>query len=137
MHIKSQLILACLVLVILGTLSGQAFSVTVAVGNCTSLANYATIQQAVNSVPAGSTIKVCPGKYREQVTITQPVTINGIAYANQDLAVVLPPTTGLVANAVSVEPSADPIAAQIFVQNTAGPVVITNLTVDGSGNGIG
>src|SRR3979409_1399361 len=87
MYTNRSLIVACLVLVALVALSGQAFSVTVAVGNCTALANYATIQQAVNSVPAGSTIKVCPGKYREQVVITQQLTISGIAYANQDAAV--------------------------------------------------
>jgi len=131
MHINRSLILASLVSVVVVALSGQVFSATVAVGNCTALVNYATIQQAVNAVPAGSTIKVCPGNYREQVVIGQKVTLSGIVYANQDLAIILPPTTGLAANAVSVD-SGNPIAAQIFVQNTVGPVVINNLTVDGS-----
>lgn len=126
-------VFACLILVVLAALGGQAFSTTVAVGNCTAFPNYATIQQAVTGAPVGAIIEVCPGNYREQVTITQKVTIKGIMYANQNRAVILPPTTGLVANANSVD-SGDPIAAQVLVQNTAGPVVISNLTVDGTGN---
>ncbi len=125
--------LACLPLLVLAALSGQAFSSTVAVGDCTSLVNFATIQQAVNAVPAGSTIQICPGTYREQVVINEKLTLKGIAYAGKDAVVILPPTTGLVANAVDVD-TAEPIAAQILVQNTAGPVSISNLTVDGTGN---
>ena len=60
---------SCLVLVVLIALSGYAFSATVAVGTCTTLVHFATIQLAVNSVPAGSIIKVCPGTYHEQVAI--------------------------------------------------------------------
>src|SRR5882757_2437776 len=122
MHTNRSLVLACLALVVLVALSGQAFSATVAVGNCTALLNYATIQQAVNAVPAGSTIKVCPGKYREQVVIDKQVTLAGIVYANQDIAVILPPTTGMIANTVSVEASGDPIAAQLLVKGTSAPV---------------
>jgi len=126
--------LACLPLLVLAALSGQAFSSTVAVGSCTSLPNYATIQQAVNGSPAGSTIQICPGTYREQVVISEKLTLKGIAYAGKDAVVILPPTTGLVANTVDVDNPSSPIAAQILVQNTAGPVLISNLTVDGTGN---
>ena len=63
---------------VFATLTGQSFAATVAVGSCTSLPNYATIQQAINGTPAGSTIQVCPGIYREQVKITQKVTLRGI-----------------------------------------------------------
>jgi len=121
--------------VVLASLSGQA-SVTVAVGTCTSLANYATIQQAVNSVPSGATIKICPGTYHEQVAINQPVTLTGIQYGTQDAVVILPPATGLVANTVDLDNLALPIAAQVWVHDTAGPVNISNLTVDGTGNQI-
>ena len=76
--------------VVFTALSGQAV-VMVAVGTCTSLANYATIQQAVNTVPSGSTIKICPGTYHEQVAINQPVTLTGIQYGTQDAVVILPP----------------------------------------------
>jgi hypothetical protein len=122
-------------LVVLSALGGQAFSATVAVGNCTSLPNYATIQQAIDGVPAGSTIKICPATYREQVVITQQVKLMGIVYATQDAIVILPPAGGMVGNAVSVD-SGNPIAAQILVKDTTGPVAISNLTVDGTGNNI-
>lgn len=127
--------LAFVPLLVLVALSGQALAATVAVGNCTALPNYVTIQQAVNGVPAGSTIQICPGTYHEQVLITQKVTLKGIVYSTQDRAVIVPPKTGMVANTNSVD-SGDPIAAQILVQNTAGPVLISNLTVDGTGNQI-
>jgi parallel beta-helix repeat protein len=124
---------SCLVLVVLIALSGYAFSATVAVGTCTKLVHFATIQLAVKSVPAGSIIKVCPGTYPEQVAIiAKNLTLEGIASPAGDAAVILPPATGLVANATDVD-TGNPIAAQLLVQN-AGPVSISNLTVDGTGN---
>ena len=129
---------SCLALVVLAALSGQAWAdySRVAVGNCTNLAHYATIQLAVNSVSAGSTVEVCPGTYPEQVVINKRLSLQGIANAGQDAAVILPPATGMVANTSDVD-TGNPIAAQLLVQNTAGPVVISNLTVDATGNGIG
>jgi len=135
MHIRSVTV-ARLAFLLLVALSGQAFSVIVAVGGCTGLTNYATIQQAVNAVPPGSTIRICSGSYREQVVISQQVTIQGVANSFNDAVVILPPATGLVQNATDVS-TGDPIAAQVLVENTAGPVSISNLTVDGTGNGIG
>ena len=128
--------LASLLLLVLVALSGQAFSATVAVGNCTTLVNFATIQQALNAVPVGSTIKICPGTYHEQITITQKVSLTGIVYAGTDAVVIAPPTTGVVSNAFDVDDPTFPVAAQILVQNTDGPVLISGLTVDGSGNQI-
>jgi hypothetical protein len=125
---------SCLVLVVLIALSGYAFSATVAVGTCTTLVHFATIQKAVNSVPPGSIIKVCPGTYPEQVVIAEDLTLEGIASPAGDAAVILPPATGLVANTADVD-TGKPIAAQLLVQN-AGPVSISNLTVDGTGNAI-
>ena len=129
---------SCLALVVLIALSGYAFSATVAVGTCTTLVHFATIQLAVNSVAAGSTgsiIMVCPGTYHEQVAIiAKGLTLEGIASPAGDAAVILPPATGLVANTADVD-TGKPIAAQLLVQN-AGPVSISNLTVDGTGNAI-
>jgi parallel beta-helix repeat protein len=122
---------------VLVAFSGQAFSTTFAVGTCTSFENFATIQQAVNGVPAGSVIKICPGTYREQVLITGAINLQGITYAGADAVVIAPPAGGLVQNATGVGTEAgNPIAAQILAQNTAGPVLISNLTVDGTGNGL-
>jgi hypothetical protein len=131
MHTSRSLNLACLALVLFVALTGQAFSSVVAVGSCSSLVNFATIQQAVNAVPSGSTIKVCPGNYHEQVLITQKVTLEGFVSSNNDAAVLLPPSTGLVQNTTDARGG---VAAQILVQGTAGPVVISNLIVDGTGN---
>jgi len=137
MHTTDRhLVLARLALVVFVAFGGQAFSSTVAVGTCTSLVNFATIQQAIDAVPSGSTIKICPGTYKEQLHISQPVTLTGLVFINKDLVVVAPPATGMVQNAVSLEATADPIAAQVWVHDNAGPVNINNLTVDGSGNGL-
>jgi len=123
--------LSCLALVVLIGLSGQAFAATVAVGTCTSLVNFATIQLAVNAVPAGSTIKICPGNYTEQVVINKKLTLLGISNGNQDAVVISPPAGGVIVNTTDQRGA---VAAQVLVQNTAGPVLISNLTVDGKGN---
>jgi len=124
----------CLAVVAFVAVSGQAFSATVTVGSCTSPVKFATIQQAVNASPAGTVIKVCPGNYPEQVVIAKDLTLEGIVYETEDAVVILPPAGGLVANVTDVD-SGDPVAAQLVVQN-AGSVSISNLTVDGTGNGL-
>ncbi len=120
-------------LLLLGAFAGQAFSSTVSVGDCENLVNYATIQEAVNAVPAGSIIKVCPGTYHEQVVINKKLTLEGAQYVFDDAVLIAPPSTGLVQNTTDVD-TGNPIAAQLLVQNTAGPVSISGLTVDGTGN---
>jgi parallel beta-helix repeat protein len=128
--------LVYLALAALVAFGGQAFAAIVAVGNCTALVNFATIQQAVDAVPPGSSIQVCPGTYHEQVNISQKVTITGIMYAGTDRVLIVPPSSGLVANTVSVDNASLPMAAQIWVHDTIGPVLISNVTVDGSNNQI-
>ena len=60
-----------------------ALAKTVLVGTCRhGLQTYPTISQAVSSVPAGSTVLVCPGNYPEQVTITQHLILRGVQSAN-------------------------------------------------------
>jgi parallel beta-helix repeat protein len=129
-----SLTFSCLALVAFVALSGHAFSATVAVGSCTSLVHFATIQKAVNASPAGTIIKVCPGNYPEQVVIAKDLTLEGIEYESEDAVVILPPSGGLVPNVTDVV-SGSPVAAQLVVQN-AGSVSISNLTVDGTGNGL-
>jgi len=68
-----------LLVLALGGLSGLAHSSTVAVGTCTNLPFYPTIQLAVNSVPPGTVIKICPGIYQEQVMITKNLTLAGVS----------------------------------------------------------
>jgi hypothetical protein len=103
---------------------------TFVVGSCKAkVPSFATISAAVSSVPPGSTIMVCPGSYPEQVTITQSLTLVGIAASNQDIAMITVPTTGLLANSSSI--FGESIAAQLLVQG--GPVTINNIAVDGAG----
>jgi hypothetical protein len=110
--------------------AGQAFSSTVAVGNCTKFLSYPTIQLAVTNAPAGSTIKVCPGTYPEQVTITKNLKVIG---NGPTASTVVVPAGGLVTNGV-LSIHGHPTAAQILVQNAT--VTISNLAVDGANDGM-
>ena len=118
---------SCLAFVVVVALSGQAFSSTVAVGNCTKLVQFATIQLAVNAVPSGSTVKVCSGTYPEQVTIANKnLTLIGVGPTASTVTV---PASGLVTNGVT-DIFGFPTAAQIFVQNAT--VTISHMAVDGA-----
>ena len=140
--------LTLLALFVLGLSSFSFAAANVAVGTCTKLAFYNTIQIAINHVPAGSTIHVCPGTYPEQLTITKSLIIvgdsaNGNAAATASGAydpVITAPAAGLTANATDLFDNSG-IAAQIFVQTPPGAaqptsVTITNIAVDGSNNQI-
>ena len=110
--------------------SHSASATDYAVGTCEpKLHSYSTISEAVSTVPAGSIVEVCPGTYPEQVTISQPLTLEGITSANSDKAIITSPSGGLSVNGPGES------AVQILV--TAGPVNITNIMVDGTGNDLG
>ncbi|MFZ0479983.1 MAG: hypothetical protein WAL71_12610 [Terriglobales bacterium] len=107
---------------------------TVQVGSCvTGLTSYATIGAAVSAVAADTTIDVCPGTYPEQVVIKKRLTLTGVQSGSSAAAVVVPPSSGLVANVYDIY--GDHNAVQIAVLDAAS-VTISNLTVDGSGNGL-
>lgn len=109
------------------------------VGGCKpKLTNFTTIQAAVTSVPAGATILVCPGVYPEQVTITQPLTLQGIASGNASRSVITINPIGIPGpNVTSI--FGQSLYAQVLVQNVTppGPVNITGITVDGNGGNVG
>ncbi len=101
------------------------------VGTCKpGKADYTTIQEAVTGVPAGSIIDVCPGTYPEQVTIQQSLTLQGVTSGNNASVVITAPSSGLLSATV---PLGLPVAAQLAVSNSSGPVNISGLTVDGTG----
>jgi hypothetical protein len=101
------------------------------VGTCKpGKADYATIQEAVTGVPAGSTIDVCAGTYPEQVTILQPLTLQGVLNGNNAAVVITAPASGVLAPTV---PVSLPAVAQVAVSNSGGPVNISGLTLDGTG----
>jgi len=108
-----------------------------------------SIQSAVVDLPSGGTAYICPGTYHEQVLINKSVTLiglsdNGVAGSSASGAnnpTVVPPTNGVIANATDLRTGRAPIAAQLAIVTPAGstkPIVvnISNLTVDGSNNGI-
>ena len=94
--------------------------------------HFSTIQSAVSSVPAGSSVLVCPGIYPEQVVITQPLSLTGVTDGTGNAAVITVPPGGLVAN--GIHSSLGPVAVQLLVENTV-LVTVGNLTIDGSGAG--
>ncbi len=95
-------------------------------------ATFSSIQAAVTAARPGDTINVCPGVYDEQVNIDKKLTVQGIAVANMNQAIIKP--NGTVPNSTSAY-SGNPITAIVVVHDADG-VNLTNLTVDGSTNGI-
>jgi hypothetical protein len=90
-------------------------------------ATFTKIQDAVNAAEPGSHIRVCPGTYPEQVSISKPLSIEG-----DNGAIVMP--SGMVQNTTSLF-DGTPAAAVVLVRNTDG-VTLENLTVDAANNGI-
>lgn len=118
------------VILLLGT--NLMLAANYAVGTCKpGLPSFSTISSAVSGVPSGSTVEVCPGTYAEQVFITQSLTLKGIASGNNSDVVIAAPTSGLT-TIVSIFGLT--VAPQVAV--SAGPVNISNITVDGTGNGV-
>jgi hypothetical protein len=121
-----------LILVVLFA-AGPVLASDFVVGTCKpKLPSFATISAAVAAVPAGSTVMVCAGTYPEQISISQSLTLEGIALGDSAQVVVSVPSTGLVVNAL-VNGGAN-LAPQILV--ISGQVNISNITVDGTGNNL-
>jgi hypothetical protein len=112
-----------------------AYATTYGVGGCNpKLVNFSSIQSAVNSATAGSTILICPGTYFEQVTIGQPLTLKAATYNNSNRAIIATPAGVAVApNVTSIDGTS--FYAQVLIQdvNPPGPVNIIGITVDGTG----
>ena len=110
-----------------------ALAKTVLVGTCRhGLQTYPTISQAVSSVPAGSTVLVCPGNYPEQVTITQPLILRGVQSANTANPTIAVPSGGLTKSVIAPT-NGITMFFQILVQGTeSGLVNISNIGVNGS-----
>lgn len=119
---------------VVGLLAQSAYATKVAVGPSTcqpSLVHFTHIQDAINAVPFGTTILVCPGTYPEQLLIKQgPLTLQGVTDGVGNAAVVTVPGGGLVINGTG--PFLGPFASQVLVQSAVG-VTISDLIVDGTG----
>src|SRR6516165_6574893 len=64
---------------VFGAQKMSAATITYIVGTCKSGTQFSTIQSALDASPAPDTVEVCPGQYPEQITITKPVTLEGIS----------------------------------------------------------
>jgi hypothetical protein len=121
----------------LSTLSFAGTYVAYAVGSTSCdkhLVGYQTIQAAVNAVPSGSIIKVCPGTYPEQVVITKPLTLTGAASAASNAEVLIRIPAGGATGSIY-----DGIIGSVYYQilvSSTGPVNITDIAFDGTGNNI-
>jgi nitrous oxidase accessory protein NosD len=93
-------------------------------------AGFTEIQAAVNVAAPGDTIHVCPGTYAEQVEIAKPLRLVGIERNGKDAVVVQPSNVR-----INAEFSGFPYAAIILVRDTS-EVSLTNITIDGSNNGL-
>ena len=110
----------------------SAFATQYAVGTCKpSLHSFSTISAAVAAVPAGSAVLICPGVYPEQVLIAQPLTLEGTTSGKLNQVIIGIPPGG---PELSSSEFASPMVAQVVVG--AGPVNLTNVTVDGTGNNL-
>jgi parallel beta-helix repeat protein len=121
-------ILAALAAILLSAPGTRA--TTYIVGTCKAGTQFTKIQDALDATPAPTIVEVCPGSYPEQVTITKPVTLEGIASGNSSLATIVAPSGTMLNNATLV--NGDAAAVQILVKNVSGAVNLTNLVVDGS-----
>ncbi len=109
---------------------------TVAVGACLpNVVQFTSIQEAVNAVPAGSTVKVCPGNYPEQVVINKKLTLEGAESGSADNPVLVIPPNGFAADTARLS-NGQPFAPQILVQSPATDVTIRRLAMDGTGNNL-
>jgi nitrous oxidase accessory protein NosD len=88
-------------------------------------AQFTSIQPAIDSAAAGSVIRVCPGTYKEQLSINKTLRIEG-----ENGAILMP--TNMIANGTE---STGPLAAAILVEGAAN-VEIEGLIIDGTNNGI-
>lgn len=134
---KLALTTVAALLFVASTIVQTASASIVSVGSCRQqYVIYAKIQTAINAVPPGSTIYVCPGTYREQVLITKTLNLIGVVdtVSNHNAAVITSPTGGMAANTTSLYSGA-PIAANVLVDGATG-VKLTNLIVDSAGNNI-
>jgi parallel beta-helix repeat protein len=107
----------------------SAATVTYIVGTCKSGTQFSTIQSALDASPAPDTVEICPGQYAEQITITKPVTLEGITASNGSMAQIVPPGS---MNSISVDVLGASVVVQIYVNNVSGgDVNLTNLDVQG------
>jgi len=119
------------VLVLVGlTFLPRSWAVSNAVvGTCRTGTHYSTIQAAIDAADVGSTVQVCPGTYSEILTITNNLSLKGVASGTSDSVIITAPPAGVPANGSSAIWGS--LTAQVLVQNATAN--LSNLTIDGGG----
>jgi parallel beta-helix repeat protein len=114
------------------------FAATVAVGTCMpGKVSYDNLTDAVQGVPTGSTILVCPGSYAEQIVINKSMTLKGVTNGNSGYPVLVPPAGGMVTNATGLNVfsffgAGTQFAAQIVITGGV-TVTLSGLALDATG----
>jgi parallel beta-helix repeat protein len=98
------------------------------VGTCDTGTQFTTIQSAVDAASASSTVRVCPGTYPEQITISKSLTLTGLSLGRS--ATIVPPSGGWIGNGYFGN---NPFVAQVLVQHAT--VTINNIGVDANSEG--
>lgn len=136
-HRLSVVTLACVLLALVG--ATQVFGATVAVGTCMpGKVSFDSLTDAVEGVPPGSTILVCPGVYNEQLVISKSLTLKGQTNGNSAYPVIMPPAGGLATNASGLNAGTSffglgtLLAAQIVI-NSGAAVSISDIAFDATG----
>ena len=130
-------ILVCVLLALAG--ATQAFAATVAVGTCLpNKVSFDSLTDAIQGVPPGSTILVCPGVYNEQLVISKSLALKGQTSGNGAYPVIMPPAAGLATNASGLNAGASffglgtLLAAQVVI-NSGADVTVTDMAFDATG----
>jgi len=114
---------AALFIAVVCSLALPAFSQTLVVGTCkTAKHQYTTIQSAVDAAPANATVLVCPGTYAEQITITAPLTLEGISVPPLPNPTIIGPASGMA--------DGDQPVIGVGTHGTHGPVNIQGLVIN-------
>ena len=109
-----------------------AHAATIVVGTCQRAQRTATtISSAIAAARPGDVVAVCPGTYPEQLTITKPISLEGIVIPNQPGATITPPPAGLLQL-----PANSSFYPQVYVNQAGAPVTISNIGVSGTGANI-
>jgi len=144
MNLTCSQMRAAMLVVLLAFCAGigsQTASAAIVVGTCTTGQQYATIQAAINAAPPGAVIRICPGQYPEQLTITKNLTLTGLLVMATHMEGILieSPSGGLTATVPSLLTPGDNIAAHVAILGTSGSPIsvnLNNIVVDSYGNGI-
>jgi hypothetical protein len=98
-------------------------------------AQYTTITAAVNAAAPGDEIDICPALYREQLLITKPLTLRGLAVEDSKLSPSVSVKRALLQPSSMQDLDGLAVEAVITVMNTS-DVDVENLAIDASKNAV-